>query len=140
MAKIKKAELEKRREQSIKILRKLLPVGTTVYTVLNSVSSSGMSRHITVIIARHGNKNSKRKPFIQNISAYVSDICGYKWNGDGSLTVGGCGMDMGFSVVYNLSSALYPEGFKLPKGQYGRNGDKSGFDKSGGYALKQSWL
>lgn len=44
-------------------------------------------------------------------------------------------MDMTFEVVYELGHYLYPKGFKLSKGQYGRNGDTSGYDKDGGYAL-----
>lgn len=47
-------------------------------------------------------------------------------------------MDMGFSVVYNLSSALFPDGFKTTG--FGRNGDTSGWDKDGGYKLKQEWI
>lgn len=73
-------------------------------------------------------------------------------------------MDMGFAVVYNVSHAMFPDGFGVEgttrlgktirstsKAQaakhiqlgaefYGRNGDKSGWDHDGGYALKQSWL
>ena|ERR1035437_1828097 len=51
---------------------------------------------------------------------------------------GGCGMDMGFHLVYNLGRTLFPEGFKV-EGR-GRNGDASGWDKDGGYALKQRWI
>ena len=59
---------------------------------------------------------------------------------DGSVIVGGCGMDMGFNIVYSLSRRLWPKGFKLPKGKAGRNGDTSGTDTDGGYALNQRWL
>ena len=47
-------------------------------------------------------------------------------------------MDMGFALVYELSRELYPKGFKVAG--VGRNGDTSGHDKDGGYALKQRWL
>lgn len=80
------------------------------------------------------------------------------------VKVSGCGMDMGFSVAYNLDRALFPDGFgvegELPLGHKirpatkeeeakavekgatfrGRNGDVSGWDNDGGYALKQRWL
>jgi hypothetical protein len=59
--------------------------------------------------------------------------------GDG-VPVKGCGMDMGFHLVYAVASYLWPKGAKLPKGTYGRNGDKSGYEKSGGYLLKSHWL
>ena len=76
--------------------------------------------------------------------------------------MGGCGMDMGFALVYNLSSALYPNGFpctgstgytktyrkaKQPRctSNHHSNGD-SVYQKGklheggGGYALNQTWL
>lgn len=73
-------------------------------------------------------------------------------------------MDMGFAVVYDLGRVMFPDGFgvagKYPNGSdgrpttkemaakaveigatfRGRNGDPSGWDNDGGYALKQRWL
>jgi len=49
--------------------------------------------------------------------------------------VGGCGMDMGFAVVYDLGLSLWPAGTPAPHGT--RNGEP---DSNGGYALKHSWL
>jgi len=43
-------------------------------------------------------------------------------NGQRVLRVGGCGMDMGFHIVYSLSLALY------------------GSANDGGYTLSQEWL
>mgnify|MGYP000694525204 CR=1 FL=1 len=104
-----------------------------IYTLVKRVSSTGMSRHIQCFIVRDGK--------IVNITYWVSNILGYKINRDtGGLVVGGCGMDMGFHVVYSLSRSLFPDGFKLAEGEYGRNGDKSGVDTNGGYCLKQQWL
>jgi hypothetical protein len=54
------------------------------------------------------------------------------------LKVSGCGMDMGFAVVHELGRALFPEGFKVEG--VGRNGDTSGWDRDGGYALKHRWI
>ncbi len=129
-SKIEKAE---NRKNAIEYLRTILTPGTTVYTLCLSVSSSGMSRKISCYVVNNGR--------IQNISGYVGNAIDY--NRDyktGALKVSGCGMDMGFHVVYSLGRALYPEGFKLSENQYGRNGDKSGYDKDGGYSLNQSWL
>ena len=53
----------------------------------------------------------------------------------GGLRVSGCGMDMGFHVVYNLGYALWPDGTPEPHGT--RNGAP---DSDGGYALKHRWL
>jgi len=97
-----------------------------------------------------------------------------------AVKVGGSGMDMGFALVYELSRALFPNGFgevctkcglrrcvkqdddstatgnglctslnrprtispETPwKHEYcGRNGNTSGWDNDGGYALTQRWL
>ncbi len=68
------------------------------------------------------------------------DLRHWKQNGreQDALVVGGCGMDMGFHIVYNLGRVLFPDGFKV-EGR-GRNGDTSGWDKDGGYALNHRWL
>jgi hypothetical protein len=51
------------------------------------------------------------------------------------IVVGGCGMDMGFHLVYNLGATLWPKGTEKPHGT--RNGEP---DTSGGYALKSRWI
>ena len=63
---------------------------------------------------------------------------GYNITRTGGLVVGGCGMDMGFHVVYSLGRVLWPKGFKV--NGIGRNGDISGHDKDGGYRLVHQWL
>jgi hypothetical protein len=137
-----KAEKQADREKSIKFLKTFLKPGSTVYTVLRKVSSSGMSRHISVLVARkkRAYEGQPVKPVIRDIGWHVANVTGFTLNDNHSLKVGGCGMDMGFHVVYSLGRALYPKGFKLRKGQYGRNGDKSGYDTNGGYALNQQWI
>lgn len=131
--KTSKIEKQQNRKEAIDYLRSILTPGTAVYTSCLSVSNSGMSRKISCYIVN----NSK----IQNINWYVANAIDYNRDDKtGALKVSGCGMDMGFAVVYSLGRALYPDGFKLGEGQYGRNGDKSGFDKDGGYSLNQSWL
>jgi hypothetical protein len=124
----KSKEKEKEKQDAIRQLKKWLKPGDSVYTVINRVSSSGMFRRIVVLIAV--------KKEIINISWYVARVCGYK-DCDGSVGVGGCGMDMGFSVVYNLASNLWPKG----DGKYitGRNGDTKP-ETDGGYCLKQHWV
>lgn len=104
----------------------------TIFTVLRHVSASGMSRRIDVYAIK------------DNRPLYLSGICEKlgigKIGKDRGLIVNGCGMDMGFAIVYDLGRKVFPNGFKLRKNENGRNGDKSGFDKDGGYALKQEWL
>lgn len=121
------------RERSLATLRALLKPGDTVYTVLRSVSRSGMSRKISCFVV-----GESQEPM--NITRHVHHVTGYPLSrtGEHAVSVSGCGMDMGFALVYDLSYRLFPEGFAV-EGR-GRNGDESGWDKDGGYALKQRWL
>ena len=112
-----KEEQAARKEYAVELLRRHLEAGKTVYTQVNSVSSSGMSRRIRCYIAIVDDG----KPEIMDISYHVSQVCGYSLN-DAGLLVKGCGMDMGFEVVYSLSMAIF-----------------SGQDNAG-YVLKQRWL
>lgn len=122
---------KREREEAMRNLRELLQPGDTVYTALKHVSRSGMLRVIQPYIIRD---NEPR--YIGRLVAKATNYP-YDRNKEG-VRVGGCGMDMGFALVYSLSRTLFPDGFKV-EGR-GRNGDMSGWDKDGGYALKQSWL
>lgn len=105
--------------------------GDTVFTILRHVSRSGMGRVISCYVIRDGEPRW--------LDHYISRAVGYTMDRQREgLKVQGCGMDMGFEVVYNLGRTLWPEGFAVEGS--GRNGDTSGWDKDGGYALKQRWL
>jgi hypothetical protein len=99
-------------------LKKSLKNGTRVYTSIRSVSKSGMSRTMRVYIV------GKDKQ-ISNITYSVSQVLGWTLTNEG-VRVGGCGMDMGFHLVYSLSRTLYPKGNKA--------------NKDGGYILKHEWI
>jgi hypothetical protein len=111
-----------------KMILKHVKPGSTVYTKCNHVANSGMSRDISVYVV------AKDKT-IWDCSAMVADLCGYRRAKDNSVKMGGCGMDMGFAIVYALGGALWPKGTPKPHGT--RNGEP---DTSGGYALKHRWL
>lgn len=134
----KKIEKQVERLEAITKLQGMLPAGTKVYTILRHVSSSGMSRDISVVIGAGKD--------IQDITWYASKaMCDTLRDSKGhrAIRVGGCGMDMGFNLVYNLSRTLFPNGFKPCDAglNYGRNGTSSNeVDTDGGYALKQEWL
>ena len=117
--------------QAVEQLRELLHPGDTVYTILRHVSRSGMSRVIQPVIIRD-NETSDLTWLVCKLDMWPRHK---RYDG---LTVGGCGMDMGFHLVYELSRILFPAGFAVEG--IGRNGDTSGWDKDGGYALKQRWL
>lgn len=79
----------------------------TVYTILRSVSSSGMTRHISLVVA---GVNDEGKPDLYDITYLAAQALGDKLqerNGHRTIKVNGCGMDMGFHLVYNLSSVLF---------------------------------
>lgn len=97
-----KAQREAERERVKDELRALLPPGSTVYTILRHVSQSGMSRDISLVV--------HTPTGIRNITRLAAEANGYRIMRNGGLRVGGCGMDMGFHVVYGLSYALYPNG------------------------------
>lgn len=121
---------KKEKAESLAFLRdqvKLVP-GDTVYTVLRNVARSGMTRWIDFYVIRDGD------PW--RISYHIAKAAGYTYdNKRESVKVGGCGMDMGFSVVYNLGATLWPTGTPEPHGR--RNGEP---DSAGGYALKHRWI
>lgn len=100
--------------------------GGTVYTLVTSVARSGMSRRIKVYVMHTDQRTGKAYP--ANITHLVAAVLGYSRNDDGML-VRGCGMDMGFHVVYSLSRTLH------------KDADTSGASHPDpGYLLTQRWL
>jgi hypothetical protein len=127
-AKLKKSEGQSLyRAQTIAGLLEILKPGQIVYTRLRSVSKSGMSRRISLHIVQ-GTE-------IVDITYRAAIAMGNKLSDKGGIVVSGCGMDMGFSLVYNLGYRLWPNGTPEPHGS--RNGTP---DSNGGYALKHKWI
>lgn len=139
--KAKRAE----REEAIAKLRALLPPGSEVPTILRHVSRSGIQRSISPIIDGH------------DYSWLVARALGEKVDQkNGGVKMGGCGMDMGFALVHNLSYALYREGYnccgdserpskRCPSSDHVNPGpDRSNYAADrvhkDGYALRQRWL
>lgn len=121
---------ELRRQYCIDELRKMVNPGDVIYCILRSVSSSGMSRTLSLYVIRDNE--------LRSITSYAADVLQWGTNDKGHIKVSGCGMDMGFHTVYTLSRYLFKDGFKV-EGR-GRNGDTSGWDNDGGYALKHEWI
>ena len=129
---------EEQAEARERLLGWLKP-GDTVYTILRHVSRSGMQREIGLVVFRNG------IPLHPNYAA--ATVLGWKVNkqGDG-IVVGGCGMDMGFHIVYELSAALfngYCNGAATRKRPahvpHSNNGPACEY-RDGGYALRHEWL
>jgi len=78
----------------------------TVFTTTLHVSKSGMTRHIKFFVIRDNSPLYLTNTIIEKL--------GYKPNKHwDSIVVRGCGMDMGYHVVHNLSHALFGEGYNL---------------------------
>lgn len=88
----------------------------TAYTILKSVSPSGMSRTMKVVTYDAGR--------ILDITWWVALVSSVgtltEKNGQRVVRVGGCGMDMGFHLIHSLGIALY--------------------GLEGGYKVNQIWL
>ena len=96
----KKQLAEQERKEAVRYLRKLCRPGTIVFTSLLHVSRSGMYRRISLHLIRNN------QPL--EITSRVATVLGLKVKDEGGVGVSGCGMDMGFHLVYELSHALYP--------------------------------
>lgn len=97
-------KIDAQKQDALEYLLKMLPPGSTAYTVQRHLSRSGMHRLIDVYAIQDGEP--------QWLTGYVARVTGFKLDKEReALRVGGCGMDMGFHVVYELSHRLYPKGF-----------------------------
>jgi len=114
--------------------------GDTVFTILRHTARSGMFRRISPVVLRDGGD-------VYHIGSNVAILLGKRGENDDGIGFGGCGMDFGFDLVYQLGAALWPQGFvctgkDCPSNDHS-NGDRNyrrHKHKSGGYALRQRWL
>ena len=127
------------REHALQELHKILSPGDTVHGIVRSVARSGMSRRIDFY------KLTAEGPLY--LTGYFADV--YQTDDfDGGMRVNGCGMDMIFDTVYNIGSALWPQGFTCPGDKLCRSNDHSNGDRNyaphthndGGYALKHAQI
>lgn len=120
----------------MKPLRKMLPAGSTVYTLITHVARSGMSRNVRVLIARKGQ--------IEDITGLIAGALGMRraTGANWDIVVGGCGFDAGFHVVSNLGYALFPKGGPLSKSTRQFQGKRNGETRemSGAYLLNHGRL
>ena len=107
--KVSKAKQERLEREEIKQqLKKELKNCKTLYTIVDHVSQSGMTRDIRVFLIKNN------KPL--NISYKVAKVLNQKQGRNkwlAAVRVQGCGMDMGFNTVYNLSHCLFGDGYKI---------------------------
>lgn len=125
---------------AVERLRAVLNPGDTLYTILRHVSRSGMRRAVDVILATDSVPHS----IAYNVGRATASSFDDK---HGGIIVNGCGMDVGFELVYNLGRVLWPDGFTCI-GENCHSNDHSNGDRdytphhhqNGGYALRQRWL
>ena len=108
----KKQIKEQERQAMIEQLKLIMPEGSKVYTCLRSVSQSGMTRNISLIVF----KKDPQGDYTLHPNYTASKLLGWKLTskfGHDAIRVSGCGMDMGFHLVYTLGQILYGDGYKL---------------------------
>lgn len=130
-------------------LARLLPVGSTVTTIVRHVSRSGMSRSISVLIGEKDGGVWDLDYLIVRAGLGAFDRT------HGGIKVNGAGMDMGFALVHGISRAIHADfrcaghdGSKraprCPSNDHSndrtpdfRRGRRH---SDGGYAVSQRWL
>lgn len=133
---------QKEQNEAIERLKEWIQPGDTIHTILRHVSRSGMFRVIDVVkIGKDGE--------VLSLGWNVAKALDYAHDRQREgLRVSGCGMDMGFHVVYNLSRVLFEDFRCVGEGCHSndhsnerkRNYTKGRKHSDGGYALKQRWL
>ena len=104
-------------------LRTFLKPGDEILTVLRHVSRSGMSRSIDLYIVKKGKPSQLSRRVAEALDMKLDET-------NGGIKIGGCGMDMGFALVYNLGATIFPDGVS-------RRGVRH---SDGGYGLRHEWL
>jgi hypothetical protein len=108
-------------------LHALINKGDTLYTVIRSAAKSGMSRTIDVYVIKPQTRNGATTHGLTYLSGYIAKVLDLPRNNDGALKITGCGMDMGYAIVHELSSRMF------------RNDDGS-YSHDGAYSLKHEWI
>lgn len=126
-------------DEALEYLRSILKAGDTVYTKVTHVSRSGMSRNIQAYVIRDNEP--------QNISGYVGRVLEspVEERRELAVKVGGCGMDMGFHLVHNLSYKVCGEyaciGDKCPSPDHHNSGEcRKNKTHKDGYGLRHRWM
>jgi len=104
-------EIKKQIQAERDYLKKLIKPSSQLLIIIKSVSSSGMSRRMRVIVNHKGR-------FV-DVTYSIGKLCDISVN-DTGLKIGGCGMDMTFWLADYITTCLY--GKNKPKGLKGNGG------------------
>ena len=137
-----RATIHGQRTEALARLHEWIKPGDTLHTILRSRSRSGMSRRISVVAV---DRTDGSLLYLDgNVAHALGRSLSPKREG---IRMDGCGMDMGFALVYELSRAMFPTGHpcvgdRCPSNDHS-NGDRDYTPhphRDGGYALRQRWL
>jgi hypothetical protein len=136
--KYSKDEVQQARDR----LLALLKPGDEVLCVLRNAARSGMSREIDLQF--HDGET------YHWLSRSVAVLLGRSMGKFEGIRIGGCGMDMGLALVYELGRALWPEGFRCAGEKCGANDHSNPpfprrrkgkmTHRNSGYSLKHRWM
>src|SRR3990167_3525791 len=103
---------EDREEARASLLQDVKP-GDTLFTVLRHRSNSGMFRRISVVKPTiYLNHRGSPRPDFYHLDYNIGALLDWSTDGNGEgVHVGGCGMDMGFHLVYTLARVIFQDGF-----------------------------
>lgn len=106
--------------ESKELLLKAFEVNNTkrLYVIQHSVSTSGMTRKLSVLMPVKSQIYDGEME-VWDITKHVACILGWRLDKDDFLIVAGCGMNMHFHTIYELSSVLYG---KNEDGSYSQKG------------------
>lgn len=139
-------------------LAEYLKPGATISCILRHVSSSGMHRRISLLanVTLHDGETVLMDLDSLICRAYPGAFRQQWRNGSrlAGVVAGGCGMDMGLHLVYNLGRLMFPNGYQCIGDGGGKhragchsndhmNGDRDytpHLHHDGGYAFRHEWL
>lgn len=107
---------KQQKDEALAFLKNNLNEHDTVFYIVKNVSNSGMYRHIDFYTFKVKDVFEEGENRVQKVwlSGAISKVLGYPLKEKTqSLGVSGCGMNMGFAVIYNLAEVLFGDGYKL---------------------------
>lgn len=85
------------RQHALEMLRKFVPEGTRIFTHIESVSRTGMSRKVRAFVVSDGD--------LVELTMYAATLRGA--SADGGLRFGGCGYDAGYEMADDIACAAF---------------------------------
>lgn len=121
-----KKEINQSKLEAIKYLKSLIKPDSELLININHVSSSGMTRKMTVYIIgkveKYIWKNDKsvkvKKTDIIRLNHYLQKAELATLDKNGNCIISGCGMDMAFHLTYTIKTALYGYKKSISNQQY----------------------